>query len=127
MKKKWSMVLGVICYTLGIFCSIYVGGWLMLIKPIRGLLLAYTMKTLTFRFLVTSIIKIAFSTTFGGLVWCIGYIGYNFFRGTEDPDWNAIEEKFRAKIAKLEGKPLPEDTEEQNDKKQTDKEIEENK
>ena len=92
MKKKWSMVLGVICYTLGIFCSIYVGGWLMLIKPIRGLLLAYTMKTLTFRFLVTSIIKIAFSTTFGGLVWCIGYIGYNFFRGTEDPDWNAIEE-----------------------------------
>ena len=44
-----------------------------------------------------------------------------------NPDWNAIEEKFRAKIAKLEGKPLPEDTEEQNDKEQTDKEIEENK
>ena len=35
-------------------------------------------------------------------MWCIGYIGYNFFRGTEDPDWNTIEEKFQTKIAKLE-------------------------
>lgn len=102
MKKKWSMILGVICYALGIFCSIYVGGWLMLIKPIQGLLTAYTMKTLTFTFLLKSIVKIAFSSTFGGLVWCIGYIGYNFFRGTDDPDWNAIEEKFKTKIAKLE-------------------------
>lgn len=112
MKKKWSIILGVICYSLGIFCSIYVGGWLMLIKPIRGLLFAFSMKTLTFKFLVVSIIKIAFSTTFGGLVWCIGYIGYNFFKGTEDPDWNAIEEKFKSKIAKLEGKSITEDEQE---------------
>lgn len=116
MKKKWSMILGVICYALGIFCSIYVGGWLMLIKPIQGLLTAYTLKTLTLSFLVKSIIKIAFSSTFGGLVWCIGYIFYNFFRGTDDPDWNAIEEKFRTKIAKLEQRDQAEEDRNQTEK-----------
>jgi len=30
-------------------------------------------------------------------VWCIGYIGYNFFKGNEDPDWAAIEARFRNK------------------------------
>ena len=28
---------------------------------------------------------------------CIGYIGYNFFKGNEDPDWEAIEQKIRDK------------------------------
>ena len=50
--------------------------------------------------MLKSIIKIAFSTTFGGLVWCIGYIGYNHFKGTEDPDWEAIEERWRQKHGK---------------------------
>ena len=26
-----------------------------------------------------------------------GYIGYNFFKGDEDPDWAAIEARFRNK------------------------------
>ena len=80
MKKKCDKLLGILCYALGILAALYVGGWLMLIKPIHK-----------------SIIKIAFSTTFAGLVWCIGYIGYNFFKGNEDPDWAAIEARFRNK------------------------------
>ena len=80
MKKKCDKLLGILCYALGILAALYVGGWLMLIKPIHVI-----------------IIKIAFSTTFAGLVWCIGYIGYNFFKGNEDPDWAAIEARFRNK------------------------------
>lgn len=69
----------------------------MLIKPIHMLMDAFSNDSLTLTLLLKSIIKIAFSTTFAGLVWCIGYIGYNHFKGTEDPDWAAIEERWRAK------------------------------
>lgn len=81
MKKKCDKLLGILCYALGILAALYVGGYLMLTLPL----------------LLKSIIKIAFSTTFAGLVWCIGYIGYNFFKGDEDPDWAAIEARFRNK------------------------------
>ena len=87
--------MGMICYIMGVFCSLYVGGWMLLIQPIRKLLDAFSAGTLTFTMLVASIIQIALSTTFAGLVWCIGYIGYNFFKGTEDPDWEALEKKWR--------------------------------
>ena len=36
------------------------------------------------------VVKILFSTTLTGLIWCIGYIGYNHFKGTEDPDWDKL-------------------------------------
>lgn len=104
MKKKWSKILGVICYALGVFCALYVGGWLMLIKPIQVLLAAFSGGTLTFTLLIYNIIIIALSTTFAGLVWCIGYIGYNFFKGTDDPDWEAIEKKWKEKKQEREKK-----------------------
>ena len=69
----------------------------MLIKPIHVIIIAFGNDMLTLPLLPKSIIKIAFSTTFAGLVWCIGYIGYNFFKGNEDPDWAAIEARFRNK------------------------------
>ena len=93
MKKKWNLLLGIICYTLGVFLTIYIGGWVMLIKPIRLLLTAFSAKTLTFTMLVNCIIKIALSTTVGGFLWCLGYIGFNHFRGTEEPDWENLEKK----------------------------------
>ena len=97
MKKKCDRLLGILCYALGILAALYVGGWLMLIKPIHVIIIAFGNDMLTLPLLLKSIIKIAFSTTFAGLVWCIGYIGYNFFKGNEDPDWAAIEARFRNK------------------------------
>lgn len=93
MKKKWNLLLGIICYTLGVFLTIYIGGWVMLIQPIRLLLTAFSAKALTFRMLVNCIIKIALSTTVGGFLWCLGYTGFNYFRGTEEPDWEKLEKK----------------------------------
>lgn len=97
MKKNWSRMLGVICYALGVFCALYVGGYLMLIKPIRVLVNAFSQGTLTFSLLIYNIIIIALSTTFAGFVWCIGYIGYNFFKGNDDPDWEVMEKRWREK------------------------------
>lgn len=97
MKKKCDKLLGILCYALGILAALYVGGYLMLIKPIHVIIIAFGNDMLTLPLLLKSIIKIAFSTTFAGLVWCIGYIGYNFFKGNEDPDWAAIEARFRNK------------------------------
>ena len=97
MKKRWSKVVGVLCYGMGVFCSLYVGGWLMLISPIHTLITEYSSGELSFTILIVCIIKIALSATFGGLVWCIGYIGYNHFKGTEDPDWEALEKKWKEK------------------------------
>ena len=97
MKKKCDKLLGILCYALGILAALYVGGYLMLIKPIHVIIIAFGNDMLTLPLLLKSIIKIAFSTTFAGLVWCIGYIGYNLFKGNEDPDWAAIEARFRNK------------------------------
>ena len=102
--KKWSKLLGVICYALGVFCSLYVGGYLMLIKTVREMIYAFSADSLTFSLLIYNIIVIALSTTFAGFVWCIGYIGYNFFKGTDDPDWDAMEQAWQQKKLEKENK-----------------------
>lgn len=97
MDKKWKVVMATICYILGVLASIYVGGWIMLIKPIRLLMFAYSAGTLSLHMLVVCIVKIALSTTVGGLVWCVGYIACNCFRGTED-EYDRILAKERKRI-----------------------------
>ena len=93
MKKKCDKLLGILCYALGILAALYVGGYLMLIKPIHVIIIAFGNDMLTLPLLLKSIIKIAFSTTFAGLVWCIGYIGYNFFKGERNPSWQRCRKK----------------------------------
>jgi hypothetical protein len=84
------MMLGGACYVLGLAAAIYIGGVLMLLEPIGALYRAYCQGALTVTVVVVNGIKILLSTTIGGFVWCLGYIGYNHFKGTEDPDWDEI-------------------------------------
>lgn len=97
MDKKWRVIMATICYILGVLASIYVGGWIMLIKPIRLLMFAYSAGTMNLHMLVVCIVKIALSTTVAGLVWCVGYIACNCFRGTED-EYDRILAKERKRI-----------------------------
>lgn len=97
MDKKWKVVMATICYVLGVLASIYVGGWIMLIKPVRLLMFAYSTGTMNLHMLIVCIVKIALSTTVGGLVWCVGYIACNCFRGTED-EYDRILDKERKRI-----------------------------
>ena len=81
MKKKCNKLLGLLCYALGILAALYVGGYLILIKPIHVIIMAFGNDMLTLPLLLKSIIKIAFSTTFAGLVWCIGLHRLQLFQG----------------------------------------------
>ena len=65
--------------------------WKMLLIPLRMLYVAAVNGELSATLVIACAIKILFSTTMSGLIWCIGYIVYNHFKGTEDPDWEAIE------------------------------------
>lgn len=95
MKKHMKMILGLICYGLGIIFALYVGLWQMICRPLAGLYYAFAAGEITLAMILACAVKILFSTTFAGLIWCIGYIGYNYFKGTEDPDWEALEEQRR--------------------------------
>ncbi|MCM1283870.1 MAG: hypothetical protein NC180_02980 [Muribaculaceae bacterium] len=93
MKKRINMALGFICYALGVLTALYVGLWKMVCLPLQALYMAFTGGEMTLSLIIACGVKILFSTTLMGLIWCIGYIGYNHFKGTEDPDWDAIEKK----------------------------------
>jgi hypothetical protein len=87
------MIAGFVCYTIGVICSVYYGLWKLLFLPAQTLLVAVLEGSLALPLFVGCVIKILFSTTITGLIWCLGYIAYNYFKGNEDPDWDAIEEE----------------------------------
>ena len=101
MGKRVNRILSVICYAAGIIGALYVGVWQMFLVPVRELSRAYQNGMLTIPFVALNLLLIIFSSTFSGLVWCIGYAGYNYFIGSEDPDWDAIESKLQEKPKEL--------------------------
>ena len=68
----------------------YFGLWKMLLHPVLMMAAGFSAGTLTPHLVIACLIKILFSTTLTGLIWCIGYIGYNHFKGNEDPDWDQL-------------------------------------
>ena len=90
MKKHISMMCAIICYAIGVIASVYFGLWKMLLHPVLMIVAAFSAGTLTVNLMIACAVKILFSTTLTGLIWCIGYIGYNHFKGTEDPDWDKL-------------------------------------
>ena len=81
MKKSWNKVAAVVCYILGIIGWIYFGAWMILTKPIKGLVLAYMAGHLTIGKLLAAGVQGFLYLTFAGAVWCVGYILSNRFKG----------------------------------------------
>lgn len=77
MKRSIRILVSVIIYLIGLAIAFYIGGWVMLIQPIKGTITAYTLGTLTLPQLITNIIKCFCSLTVAGFIWCIGYIASN--------------------------------------------------
>lgn len=96
MKRKINRIIAALCYGIGVILSIYVGGWVMLLKPLQMLITAVSLGKCTFGLFAMCVIKILLSATMAGLLWCIGYIGFNHFRGREEPDWEALEKEHRS-------------------------------
>ena len=97
MGKQWKRLMGFLCYGAGIVCSLYYGLWKLLVLPLYALVTTWMAGQMTMTFFLACGVKILVSTTLAGLIWCIGYMGYNFFKGTDDPDWEAMEEKYQNK------------------------------
>lgn len=64
--------------------AIYIGGWLMLLVPLKQTLEAFFAGMLTRQMLFATALKCAFSLTTGGAVWCAGYIISRKIIGYED-------------------------------------------
>ncbi len=92
MKKRFSGILAVLCYVLGILASFYIGIWLMLIMPIRTLISAYLAGELGWFIIVTCLIRILLSITIAGFIWCVGYYGYTRFGSKEKKEWELESE-----------------------------------
>ena len=88
--------MAVLSYGMGIFLSIYVGGWVMLIQPLCLLINVISQGQCTTSVFVICAVKILLSATMSGLLWCLGYIGFNHFKGKEIPDWEALEEECKS-------------------------------
>jgi hypothetical protein len=90
MKKKMNRWLAILCNVFGTIATVYVGGWLMFLRPLQILYMSFLDGTWTIPLVLFCGVKILLSATFAGLVWCIGYIGSNYFKGEEEPDWTAL-------------------------------------
>ena len=90
MKKNVQRILAMTCYLLGVLLAVCYGGWKMFIKPIEKLIVVGMAGELTLTFVLANLFTILMSTTVAGFIFCIGYIGYNYFKGTEDPDWSLL-------------------------------------
>lgn len=69
---------------IGTLLALYVGGWLMLCKPIQGVVSAYFAGNLTIGIIALAVFKCLLSVTVAGAIWCGGYIAKCKFIGHED-------------------------------------------
>lgn len=77
-------IAGGMCFLIGTLLAIYVGGWLMIVAPLKELLNAFLLGKLTKELIVISTIKCALSLTAGSAIWCGGYILRNKMIGYEE-------------------------------------------
>lgn len=78
-EKKNSMryarlMAGGMCSLIGTLLAIYVGGWLMLLSPLKETIAAFFLGTVTRKMVIVAALKCAFSLTAVGAIWCGGYI-----------------------------------------------------
>lgn len=84
MNRNFRIILSGIIYIVGIAAAVYVGGWVMILKPVKGTLAAYTLGTLTLPQLLGAVVKCFCSLTVAGFIWCMGYIASNHVFDSRD-------------------------------------------
>lgn len=74
-------IIAIIIIWLGCVLALYVGGWLMFIKPIIDVILAFQAGIVTGSMIALAIIKILFASIVGGIIAYIGFIIAAFIAG----------------------------------------------
>lgn len=80
MKFTWRTVAALICYALGVVGWCYVGAWMILTKPVKGLIVAKIAGELSIWKLVIAFVQGFFYLSLAGAVWCVGYMLSNHFK-----------------------------------------------
>ncbi len=93
MEKKRHLIIAIFFYIAGTAAAIYVGAFLMIIKPIYLLYTGFVSHTLTAGFVIRMCVRLFLSATVFGFIWSVGYVLFNRFMGTEDPDWSKLNPK----------------------------------
>ena len=68
------LMAGGMCSLAGTLLAIYVGGWLMLLYPIKETIAAVILGTVSKKMVIVSLLKCLLSMTTAGAIWCCGYI-----------------------------------------------------
>jgi len=80
MKFTWKTVAALLCYALGVLGWCYVGGYMILTKPLKALVVAYLAKELTIGKILVALIQAFLYLSLAGGVWCVGYMLSNHFK-----------------------------------------------
>jgi hypothetical protein len=77
MKNNYLRVLlGLLLIAIGVILALYVGGWLLFIKPILAACAAYDTGTLTGVIVGKTVLKCIFASEIGGFIaWIFAVIG----------------------------------------------------
>ena len=66
--KTLRLMIGTLCSVIGTLLALYVGGWLMLCKPIQGVVSAYFAGNLTIGIIALAVFKCLLSVTVAGAI-----------------------------------------------------------
>ncbi len=69
---------------IGTILALYVGGYLLFLRPIYRMVVAYRMGTLVLPGLLRGVIAVVMASTAGGGIWCVFDIIAGIFRDKED-------------------------------------------
>lgn len=83
MKITWKTLLALFFYALGIVGWCYVGGWMILTRPVRSLIVAHLAGSFSVGKLIVALIQAFIYLSLAGGVWCVGYMLSNHFRDDE--------------------------------------------
>lgn len=84
MSRNFRIALSIAIYLFGVGLAIYVGGWMLIVKPVKNTIVAYTMGNLTIQQLIINVIKCICSLTVAGFIWSLGYIASNYVYDSRD-------------------------------------------
>ena len=84
MKKTLRKAIAILLSLGGTLLALYVAGYWLFVRPIHNLYLGYTAHAITLPLLLNSFIRVFFSATVFGAIWCLFDILAGFFRDDED-------------------------------------------
>ncbi|MBQ3773846.1 MAG: hypothetical protein II833_05610, partial [Pseudobutyrivibrio sp.] len=84
--KNAKKALAVLFSILGTVLGLYIGGYMLFVRPVYWLVIGFTDGTLTARMLLVNIFKIFIASTVGGAIWCLCDIIASHIKGLPEDD-----------------------------------------